>query len=373
MKALTVRLLLSAVLLVFILSDCTENGGSIYYILEHEKKQPSSTIGKYLTISDVAKIDTEYYAAAGAIFVGSTTSGVLTWIPKQKLQLPTSDALCNALAAFPPGPSANLFGGFITPSKNLGLYKAVGDDFTGATAVTDALVYGHQIIRLIVSNNVLLIVSATDGPSEDTPFYYHLTYTTDGTSYTRLLTDINVRINDAAFDGTNYWAVAGNLVYSGTTFPLIGTSVLAINTGTYNIKSNNVLQGIFSDIPSNKIYMSMKKDGLFIYNGAIWEHIDNDDQGGSDVSYQGIQILPSGTVIVGSNGYGLYYYVTGFTELKRSDDSDMITLDLYDSSITRFLVDTTENIVLACTNGKGLWRGTIDSSNDAGVSGWEIQ
>ncbi len=356
MKALTVRLFFSAVLLVFVLGACTENGGSIYYILEHEEKQPDSNIGKYITIADIAKNGTTYYAAAGAIFVGSSASGSLTWLPKHKLTLPTSDALCNALAFF----GGNLYGGFITPSKNLGLYKAAGtagDDFTIVTAVADPLIVGHQIIRLIVADTRLLIVSATEGPGGAVPFYYHLTYTDNGTNYFPLLTNIEVKINDATYDGANYWAVAGQTLYTNASpqpFP--------------GITGSNVLQGISSN--AGKIYVSMKKKGLYIYDGA-WTLIEPDDQSGSDVSYQGISFLPSGTVIVGSNGYGLYYYKPGFVELARSDDSDIITLDLYDSSITRFLVDT--NIVLACTNGKGLWRGNIDSSNLSGVSGWTIQ
>ncbi len=362
MKALTVRLLLGAVLLVFILCACTDNGGSIYYILEHEEKQPESNIGKYMTIFDVAKIGTKYYAAAGAIFVGSSASGALTWLPKQKLALPASNALCNALAAFPAA-SPNLYGGFITPSENLGLYKATGDAFSSTGLVSGPNVTGpeFQVIRLIVANGRLLIVTAksNNSSSSSQPFYYFLT-SYDGTTFTTLLTGIEDKINDATFDGTNYWAVAGTKMYTdsplGATFP-----------GAPG--SNNVLQGISSN--AGMIYVSMKKKGLYIYDGANWTLIKPDDQSGSDVSYQGIYVFPSGTVIVGSDGYGVYYYKPGFTKLARSDDSDMITLDLYDASIKRFFVDAP--IVLACTNGKGLWRGTIDPSNDSGVSGWEIQ
>jgi hypothetical protein len=358
-----------AVILAALLVSCTPNGGSIFYILENETEQPQSNLGNLLSIFDVAKIGNDFYAAAGSIFKGvGDGTGNVQWVPIDKKSPPQSGALCNALVSF----QSNLYGGFFTPGSNLGLYQASGDDFpTTPTPLVDPGASPRaQIIKLIVASSgpTLLVITATPisgaGPS-DPPFYYTLYSSTDGTAYTTLLggSGWKTPINDATYDGANYYAVSGSQVYRGAASPL---SSMNINTG-------DVLQGVF--LNSGVVYVSSKASGIYYYNGA-WNSISADTQGGTAVSYFGISgpvTIASGhnLLLIGSEGYGYYYLDLTSNTLSRSADTTMITLSLYTAVIRKMVIDS--STVFACTAGNGLWKGKLDATNASGVSGWTIQ
>ncbi len=361
-----------AVILAALLVSCTPNGGLIFYILENETEQPQSNLGNLLSIFDVAKIGNDFYAAAGSIFKGvGDGTGNVQWVPVDKKSPPQSGALCNALVAFTVATVTNLYGGFFTPGSNLGLYKATGTDFSTSTLVSiPGADPKAQVTKLIVANGQLLIIMATPisgaGPSEQ-PFYYTLYYSTDGTTYNPLLggSSWKTPINDATYDGANYYAVSGSQVYRGAASPL---SSMNINTG-------DVLQGVF--LNSGVVYVSSKASGIYYYNGA-WNSISADTQGGTAVSYFGISGPVTGSsghnlLLIGSEGYGYYYLDLTSNTLSRSADTTMITLSLYTAVIRKIVIDTSTNIVFACTAGNGLWKGKLDATNASGVSGWTIQ
>jgi hypothetical protein len=387
MNTRPVRLSLLAVLLAVLLPACTPNGGDIYYILENEQKQPPSNLGSTITGADVARLGSSYYAAAGTIFQGVLeTNGTVTWVTDGKttpLAPPVSGALCNALAAF----QGNLYGGFLTTSSNLGLYKASGADFTSAGAhITDAGVSGsqQQITRLIVAGGQLLIIVATpavDPTTKTQPFTYSLVATADGVSFTVLMTNIPVSINDASFDGTTYYAVTSNDATVSPNVPPVlykGTlSGLQPDSNFPTLAATDSLQGVYCD--GGAVYVSSKASGIYVLRTGTWTPIAPDTQSGNTVSYFGISgpvAGPSGPLyLIGSDGYGYYSLSKNDNTIARSADTTMITLALYTASIKKLVVDGTLSPanVFACTVNGGLWKGVVDSTNPSGVFVWKVQ
>jgi hypothetical protein len=382
MKTRFVSFFLPACILALFIVSCTPNGGSIFYTLEHEEKQPPSTLGESIDVFDVASQSGIYYAAAGSIFVGSTDAGGnVVWLPATKLDtLPQAGALCNALVAFQgSGPSMNLYGGFYTLSGNLGLYRASGADFTAGTAVLDPTATPRvQVIKLIAAGGAtptLLVITAVPNtdPSTNkaTPFYYSLYSSLDGSTYTPLLTGVTVAINDAATpDGTNFYAVAGNSYYQGTSATIAASATSTL--GSVTIASTDILYGV--DVSGGTIYVTSMASGIYVYGGS-WTNVAADTQNGTAVSYLGISGPVSGSagsnILIGCEKYGYYYY--DGTTLSRSADTNMITLKLYYAVIRKLVVVSGTNMVFACTQGNGLWKGVLDPANPSGVSGWTIQ
>ncbi len=376
MKTRTKCLSVAAALIAVLLGSCTPDGGSIYFILENERAQPLSTLGSTITVFDVARLGSTYFAAANTIFQGAIDGTSVTWVSSGASNplgtLPAVDARCNALAAF----GGNLWGGFRTDSGNLGLYTAAGSDFTAAGGGVQVIAAGLQdqeIIRLKVSSDGsrLLIISADMSAS---PFKYCLTAYNG--AYTQLITPadaVTSMIRDADYNpagaGT-YYAVSGNDLYSGAG-PLTPTNVL----GGFTIGETEKLQGIHTD--GANIIISSKSSGIYVSvnNGAAWTNLPADTQLGAAVSYLGISGPLSGSLnyAIGSEAYGYYYLKPPYTALARSADTSMKTLKLYGAVILRFFVDG--STIFACTSGDSLWKGILDAANDSGVdtSSWKIQ
>jgi hypothetical protein len=361
--------------------SCTPDGGSIYYILENEQKQPPSSLGSTISVFDVARLDDSYFTAAYTIFEGEIgTGGDVTWVSGGESNplttLPASNARCTALTAY----DGDLWGGFRTDSTNLGLYRANETDFrlsNGGTKIIDAGLDGQQVVRLIVSNNVLLIISAASTGESDTPFYYCLT-AYDGAVFTQLVTaadEVGAKIRDAVYHiGTaTYFAVSGNKLLSGGAHPLDSTNEL----DSYTIGSSNTLQGIHSN--GTYIVISSKTGGIYVSDddGTTYEKIDADTQMGTAVSYLGISgpLTGSNNLIIGSEGYGYYYMAPPYASLKRTEDTTMKTLKLYGAVIMQLFVDALEDNVFACTAGYGLWKGKVDADSTSGIDThtWTIQ
>jgi hypothetical protein len=375
----TMRTILTAgaLVTVLILSGCTPNGGSIFYILENETTQPPSNLGTTIDVFDVVAPGTGlYYAAAGTIFVGSTSSGSLLWTPITHLDtLPVAGALCNALAYSADG---NIYGGFYSPSGALSpdsLWQVNAAALAAGTGVWTAVttVSGSQVVSLQAAAGGMLAVMATPtadyATSKDQPFTYSLWFNS-GAGFTVILTGVTSAITGAwTSDGLNFYAVAGIYYYSGTA-AAIGSSATS-TFGAATIASPDALMSVYESGPI--VYVTSKATGIYALSGGSWSNVAADSQSGTAVVYLGISgpvTGPSGgNILLGCEKYG-YYSLNG-TTLSRSADTTMLTLNLYYAVIRKLVIIGSD--VFACTQGNGLWKGTLDPANPSGVSGWVIQ
>jgi hypothetical protein len=369
MKSRHALALLAAVLL---LAACTPNGGIIYYVLENEAIQPDTglgTSGKLLTVQNIVSFNGYFYVAAGKIWSSpvNTSPKSLVWTG---VTAPATGALCTAMATFNPG-TPTLFAGFIgATGAGIGLYQSTdAAGGFGSPTLVPGVPAAEQVERLIVppSNDRVLIITAIPAVSETAATFTYNLYSWDGTTLTSLISGSSTLLNDATFDGTNYYAVGGTTVFKGTAAPLGSATTPTLAT------AGDVLQAITYVPTGTKLLVGTKLNGIFTSSdgGGSWSGLAADVQSSKAVSYITFSspiTAGGGTVFAGSDGYGYYTY-DGTSALATTRYVDL-TISLYTSNVRRFLLSG--GIAFAGTSGAGLWAGAWDSGTGA-VTSWTRQ
>ncbi len=339
-----IRLLFLGAALAILSVACTDPQlMPIFYTLEQETPLVDTGLSNELMVHRVVTDGTNYYAAAGQVFyraVGSTD-----W---HKAAPPVSGALCNNLAYFAP----NLYGGFFNPDgTSLGLRYATNPaSFNWAAEPTGgALVDNEQIIMLKVAGPYLFVTTLDANG-------YTLHYTDAGTFATTNLTSLSEMIDDIAYDGTDYWVIAGPELYSAA-------SLLALtlqNPSPSEPKTTKPFGGVFYSSANTTTYLSSKDGNLFSHpNGGAWSAAQAIS---GSPSFTEFAELTGGDIVVGSEGKG-YYLLQGGSISSAERKPDYNIADLYNAVVLSFLVDV-PNKLFAGTARNGLWR-----SNDGGATG----
>ncbi|MCX7038359.1 MAG: hypothetical protein NT005_04410 [Spirochaetes bacterium] len=372
MKARIAIILLATVSLLW---ACTAGGGSIYSTLENETKTTDNTLKNTIPIHDVALHgDGNYYAAGGRIWRGTPggTPGAETvdWDTTTPITPPVEGALCNALVEFPQ-PLGDLYGGFITQSGSLGLYKANGPSPAAATSfasgqIIDTLIANKQVVLLSVVNagTDLIVGTASTGD----PFVYDLLRSTDGMNYASLLAPtvtVTKPFTGVAYTTNKYWAVSGTSLYSGA-----GIGTLDVDASPTGAVAGEVLTSVFSDDGASRLFVTSNL-GFVYYSaneGASWTRNATAEKV-SDATVGFLAVAGasgSGTMLVASDGYGYYVLtVANPPTLARFAGS---TIGLYTASVRKFLIHGAR--LFACTNSKGLWRNELFNPADCTVGSW---
>jgi hypothetical protein len=353
--------------LALLLASCTVNGGTIFYVLENEVKQPDTGLGvsgTTLTVHDIVSFSGTYYVAAGKVW--SSPAGTLSSLKWTAMTPPQTDSLCVAMAVF----GGRLYGGFIdSHGTGLGIYSfGAGGSFGSTPDAITGIPSGDQISRLIPAGGRLLAVTSTPGSDLSTPFTYSLYSSADGSTFTGVVTGLSSHIVEATFDGSSYWAVSGTSLYTGAAGSLSPTSTLG---------SSDALLSVVYD--GTNLWVAAKSSGLYFSSnsGASWSHASADAPAGIAAPYLEVGILPTpGKALAGSDGYG--YYIIDFTTPSAPVLTRYVNLSLafYVSSARRFMVDAVNDVVLAGTSGYGLWAGTLSAASSDPqliVSGWTRQ
>ena len=194
-----IPLLLTSAIVAVLAAACTPGGGSIYFTLENEVKVSDASLPNDITVFDVAKTGTDYYAAAGKIWKAPVAAA--NFQVGDVVAPPHAGDLCTALAFF----GGELYGGFVNPSGNVGLYATTAMAFT-TTPVADLDIAGAQIVLLKVQNDgadQLVVVTARPSGGG---FEYSVFTTSDGITFielpimtSRTATDKLVPINDVIY------------------------------------------------------------------------------------------------------------------------------------------------------------------------------
>lgn len=350
--------LLAALGAVLATAACTPGGGSIYYTLENEVKVEDFSLPNDMTVFDVARIGTTYYAAAGKIWKADV--GAASFQVDDLLAPPGGEGatqLCTALAAL----DGNLYGGFVGDSGNLGLYKATVDVFN-ATPVADPLVAGAQVALLKVENSQLAVVTAR--PSGDS--FAFTVVVGDGSAFAeppflaaRPADDKLVPISDVIYSSR----LAAWFVTEGA--KLFSDSPTVTMAG---ITAGEELTGLFDD--GTNIFIASRAGAIYHSpDGASWTRIAAPTVSGAHPPLTRFGGVLGGThLLVGSDGYGYYRLDTtnlagGTVAVTRSATT---TSDLYTAAVRDLVVDGAT--VFALTGGRGLWRGI---ASGADVADWQ--
>jgi hypothetical protein len=351
--------LLLAAGIVILCTSCKE--GNIYYTLENEVKVEDLSLPNDITVFDVAKIGSSYYAAAGKIWAADDST--VTWNTDVPVAPPDAGDICTALMGF----SGELDGGFINASGNLGLYRSSSFSFSGQTALPDVAGAQIALLKVVDDGTPRLVVVTAKQPSAGEDNQFGIVMSSDGTNFSpftfnsldRSADEAKKQIWDVVYAGgtINAWfATEGTKLYTkvgaGT-----GEFILATTTG---ITAGEVLTGLFDD--GTNVYVASNSGAVYYSpDGANWTRIEAPAISGTYpplTRFAGP--IDAGIVLVGSIGYGYYLLKTadlaGPNPLTRYPTT---TNDLYTAAVLKFYYDSGKSRVFACTAKGGLWRGAV--------------
>jgi hypothetical protein len=371
MKPFTAMIPLLCIGLCALLVSCSEGGGSIYATIEVEKEVADSSLSNILTINDIVKTATanEYYVAAGGIFHGTldTSADSIAWTPNEldaTRPYNVSGGLCNVLAYY----DGTLYGGFISTTGNLGLYKAASQadgTYSFITSSAEAVTGADKQVTLLRSLHGHLFMVCASVPSGGSSYVYEVDYlSTSTSSWTALKTGITSKILNIVYDGANYWMVTSSGVYKDATDPPSFAADSTATLGTYTVSGIN---DIFADSTNGCLFIPTKTGGVYysVDRGSTWTNVTKTISSSSTtvpsfLTVAGPVDTAADMYLVGSDGYAYYTLSLSGAAMTRYSDS---TVALYLESVRTILVDGTT--VFMGTNTDGLWRTTFDASTGA--------
>jgi hypothetical protein len=353
---------LCIVSILFSFLSCGGEGRSIYWTIINAREEEDYSLDNKLTILSMTDDGTNYYiSAGGSLWWQEMTLSDDEW---EKAGMPHNTMLCSALEYY----GSELYGAFIFDNGSAGLYSTTNltDDDPVWTPVSDPLIDGKQIIRLMEVNSRLFIslledsLKSTDRASLDYSLYFY-----DGIIFNDIadgVTDCANPVQDITWNGTTYWAITGSRIFEINS---------AVNTATEvtSVDPNGDLGGIYYDSGSGKTYVSSQKGNMYIFNGSTWNYYHDDDDlkkvNGKIVAFTGIREI-NGNIVVGSHGGGFYEMRDGtLGSLERAGESDdmdtILSSDLYTSKVLSLYV-TPPDMIFFCTGGNGLYHNTYDGS-----------
>jgi hypothetical protein len=354
--------LLVAAALTILFTACNE--GNIYYTLENEVLVEDLSLPNDVTLFDVAKIGSSYFAAAGKLW--TVDHDAAEWNVDATIDPPSAGGICTALVASPFGGvhTDTLFGGFINGSGNLGLYESSATPTPASatwTVVADAYVATAQIALLKVEDSSLVAVTATQ-PAAGADFEFGIVSSSDGTTFTPFLFsgrptgDEKKQITDVIYSSTlTCWlATEGTELY--TDADVAGT--LNLETPAV-IPDGEVLTGLFDD--GARVYLASRSGAVYhTIDGITWTRIEAPAISGTYPPLTRFAMLTGttdGILLVGSDGYG--YYTLPTSPIGALTRFPTTTSDLYMAAVQKLYFDTIKNRVFACTAMGGLWRGAV--------------
>lgn len=376
-------LLVLAALVVVAFAACTN--GNIYATLEREEEILNLSLEDKATFFDVAKITTSdrYFAAAGRIWWVDVADlneppDDNEWNKDQTVSGPTGDAMCTALVTSPFGSKDRLFGGFITPEGNLGLYESDNAAVPSFAASTKVAALGDAQIALLTTANDggtdwLVAVTTRHDPGE--AFTYSI-WGFDGSTWSEFDTTIRVSPEDQKPFNDIIWsqrfgrwlATGGTKLYMQTGAPGVDSLGEAFMTG---ITAGEVLTGLAED--ATNVYVA-SKSGAVYYSpsyGSTWQRIAAPEISGVHpplTRFAGP--VDTNFLLLGSEGYG--YYLLNTSDLSGSAPlvrcAQAATDNLYYATVLKLFHDGAENRVFACTSMSGLWRGKLQMDGSGAMT-----
>ncbi|MBA7549039.1 hypothetical protein ES705_41510 [subsurface metagenome] len=325
-------------------TSCNDSLDPIFYTLEHERPIADDSLDNEITVHNVVKGGTWYFAAAPTIYYRAT--GSTDWKAANMPQFGSGVVMCGTMEISNGG---DLFAGFFSvDGETFGLYRAAVASFPNLswTRVSyGALASTSEQIVMVKNVNSVLLVGTKNGET------YLLHDFDEATTVTTHLSSLDGMPTDALWDTTNYWVVAGSKVYQATTLAGLGTPL----TTAPSLSTGASFGGICAAF--SRHYLS-NTDGKIWYSddiGLTWT--SSADK--SEVFTKFIEV--GGNLLVGTRYHG-YYKIAGGSVDDMERQPHYSISDLYNGAVLNFALDGTTKL-FTCTAGAGLWRSDDSGEN----------
>ena len=355
---------LGVVLLVLAMLSCTEGQYAVFYTIENEKKiSDNPSLPNNITVTHFVELGNTLYVSAGAMWARSSTlaDASVEW---KRIENSLGEAMCNGLVVF----STELVAAFFSRDEqgSTGLYRATPTADLGADAAPTlqwsevSLFQGKQVVWLsVVGGSDLLVCVAETASTSPTVITYALYASQDGSTFSGpILQSLTGAVSDATHDGTNYWIVSGNKVYTG---PALSAGSVQETTVASEVQGYS---GVLHSSDYSAVYLSTQQGRVYRrqVGSSEWTSSEQVLVSAKAIPFTRM-LVAADRILVGTEGYG-YYEVIGGDVAALHRFSNITSVDFYAGIILRFHRSVLEGqeVIFACTSGAGLWRGTYSTA-----------
>jgi hypothetical protein len=274
-----------------------------------------------------------------------------------------------------------LFAAFVDSSTgdSLGVWStANGSGWTRVDAAFPPA--GTNLVNILAANNTVFAVTVNDRTLTTDPAVYSIYYF-DGTIFTSagILNDPTIGVpTSVAYDGSNYWMTAGDVVLKGLVTALAPAAPQPSGSDFSGVAVRNTSELIISSYTGNLYYS--------INNGTTWTTAGpfNNSKGkayslsaptvvNDNILVVGTSSFPLSTTLPSYDGYLEFDVSGGFSAGMASvTDHSLISSAVdFDSSLTTRSVSSMPLVdfgdgtykLFACTDSYGLWSNAYDGTN----------
>ena len=374
------------IILSLIFISCIENPTGLFYSMEKETLTYASqlTDGDVLSVSSMAKKNGNYFIAAGTLYTRSTETGS-AWSSIMPSSL--SGYRCHKIVELD-----DIYGIFYhTENLDFRLFKISNStdpttetwneidisDIPSDESLIDVQASGSRIFLYTQST-----VTGTSGYTEYRYSLYStpdvsLSNTTNLSSGVEFSDQIGGGDLDIDYDGANYWLIAGNMFYTGTSGSLAAVSESSLTT-VLAADADYTSQGYRGLICTGTDLYLTTAEGIVLKrnSGGTWTNlteaavlsplydIKRITTGSIDILLMGSS---AGYYELNFNGDGVFVYPENdVTEI--TDATQFSIMELSSKVITDFFQDGAD--IFALGYNAGLW---INTEDDNGERYWDLQ
>lgn len=250
-------LLLGALFALLILASCNNDFGIMQSIQEEEKQAKDSVFYK-TTVGGMAELGSNYYVQMNGIWTRPAAAGS-SWSSLSGGGLPSSYSCAGLVEA-----GGSLYAALL----GAGVYSSA--DGTSWTKLSDPSFAGKNIDAIWEANNVLFLqdhgAGADTSSTETADDIYTLNYLNAGVlTGTGVPAQTGKPFKGAAYDGSNYWAIAGSTLFSGA----LGSMAAAAETGMPSGVTLSSILASASDLYVGRVDGSVyRRTGANTWNSA---------------------------------------------------------------------------------------------------------
>lgn len=384
---------------LFLIISCTDNAFGIFYSIQYESEVTNGNLNDELTVggmvSETIGSNVYYFAAAGDFMYKSDSA--TEWTVANPVSLQGDDGELNGYLCFKVELLDSIYAIYYDADTIVHrLFKADTSSIAeSGISWTEIDISGYfsdlrndssnisvNLVDIMQCNNRTFLYVQTEytnsiSDDTDTLFYVYSTTETSLTSSTSLTLELSglkaYGDFDVDYDGSNYWLVAGRLLYRG-----ISGSWTEITESSFPTTAQDNIDGYgYGGIicVGSDVYLSTEEGVLLKYSSGSWTDLTSEDLLNPLYDFKRATFnYTNSNVDVLLLGASEGYYVLNLADssatfcLPTKDTDELTTtalqyesIDLRNTVVTDFYVnDSTKTIFALCFTG-GLWVNTEKS------------